>query len=107
MFLRVGVTKYCKLQGKMLPGRATGSTYLSRALSNTVRTPSASTVWGKILQKVSQGQKMLENGLAFCVPPKTPQVCFPQPNYCLGQKKLRFIGTIPIYENVPLIQFLP
>ena len=32
VFLRVGVTKYRILQGKMLPGSVTGSTYLSRAL---------------------------------------------------------------------------
>ena len=32
VFLRVGVTKYCKLQYKMLPGSATGMGHTSRPL---------------------------------------------------------------------------
>ncbi len=39
VFLRVGVTKYCKLQYKMLPGSANGLGNDPRPFSNTVRTP--------------------------------------------------------------------
>ncbi len=39
--LRVGVTKYCKLQGKKLPATANGLGDDPRPLNNTVRAPTA------------------------------------------------------------------
>ena len=46
MFLRVGITKYYKLQRKLLPGSATVSAHTSRGLINTARTPTDKSVWG-------------------------------------------------------------
>jgi hypothetical protein len=47
MFLRVGVTKYCKLQGKLLAGSRQRSAAPGKApWYNTVRTPTDKSVWG-------------------------------------------------------------
>ena len=47
--MRVGVTKYCKLQYKMLPGSADGLANLARALYQHRENPySVNTVWGII-----------------------------------------------------------
>ena len=53
VFLRVGVTKYCKLQGKMLTGSATGSSYLSRALYQHRENPKCKHCLGKKLDSKS------------------------------------------------------
>ena len=49
--MRVGITKYCKLQGKMLAGSMTGSRHTSRALYQHRQDPYiVNSVWGIIPQ---------------------------------------------------------
>ena len=47
MFLRVGVTKYCKLQGKMLGGSVTVSAEASRPLYQHRENPSVQALFGE------------------------------------------------------------
>ena len=53
VFLRVGVTKYCKLQGKKLTSNATGSSYLSTALHQHRENPKCKHCLGKKVAKIS------------------------------------------------------
>ena len=53
MFWGVGVTKYCKLQYKMLTDSTNALRKDPRPISNTMRTPMAKAIWGMKLSHKS------------------------------------------------------
>ena len=63
----VGVPKYYKLQTKMLPGSADGSSDQARPLSKTVRTPTAKAVWGERKGVISETIKTICRDLYFLI----------------------------------------